>query len=748
MSLCINPRCHQPDHPGNGGNQFCQSCGSELVLQGRYRVMRLLSDKSGFGKVYEAFERSNPKILKILKDNYSDNEKAVELFQQEALVLSQLHHPGIPAIEPDGYFQYKPRQGGERQGGEPLHCIVMEKIDGPNLREWMRQQGNHPIGEKQARQWLQQLAEILHLVHERNYFHRDIKPENIMLRSTGQVVLVDFGAAREMTYTYLEQLGKTGGITRISSAGYTPPEQEKGQAVPQSDFYALGCTFIYLLTGKQPTDNTMYDSLNNEFHWRPFAPQVSPAFADFIDRLIAPRASDRPKNTRVLLESLRQLDQVPVAATASTLLQSTVSQPIIPPTAPGASAGMVAGMVPGMVSSNPSGNPLGNPLVNPLGTQPQMGSGIPSGNPSGSPSGNLLGTTPGTAAVGSVPGAGFTNLPRNGMKRWLWGIPAAILLGLGGYSVWYFIDRQNPVVVTQPISIDRTLSGHTSFVNAVIITPDGKTLISGSADNTIRLWDMNSGRLIRTLSGHTSFVNNALALSPDGQTLISGSADRTIRVWDLTTGKLRHTLLGHTGFVNSVDVSPDGKILASGGADNTVKIWDLATAKLVRTLTGHQGYVNSVIFTPDGQSLVSGSTDRTVRVWDWTTGTQKEILKGHTGFVNSVVITPDGETAISSSADKTIRIWNLSTGETLHTVVGNSFFNPLILSADGQTLVSGSSDGAIQIWRVPEGQLIETLTGYGADIQNLTISPDWQTIASGSGGNTIKIWKFPRSALR
>ncbi len=82
MSLCINPRCPQPDHPGNGGNHYCQACGSELVLQGRYRVMRLLSDKSGFGKVYEAFERSVPKILKILKDSYSNNEKEVDLFQQ------------------------------------------------------------------------------------------------------------------------------------------------------------------------------------------------------------------------------------------------------------------------------------------------------------------------------------------------------------------------------------------------------------------------------------------------------------------------------------------------------------------------------------------------------------------------------------------------------------------------------------------------------------------------------------------
>ena len=696
MSLCINPRCPQPDHPGNGGNHYCQACGSELVLQGRYRVMRLLSDKSGFGKVYEAFEPSVPKILKILKDSYSNNEKAVDLFQQEAVVLSQLHHSGIPSIEPDGYFQYKPRQTGE-----VLHCIVMEKIDGPNLREWMRQQGNHPIGEKQARQWLHQLAEILHLVHQHNYFHRDIKPENIMLRSSGQVVLVDFGAAREMTYTYLAQLGKTGGITRISSAGYTPPEQEKGQAVPQSDFYALGCTFIYLLTGKQPTDGGMYDSLNNEFHWRQFAPQITPAFADFIDRLIAPKASDRPRDTRALLDSLHQLDQTPVNSTSPTFIQSTAWQQFGAPTTPETTSGTTPGM--------------------PTGVSVQV-----------------LAQAPGYSLI--LPG-------KKGLTRWVWGGTIALLLALGGYGIWQVTGRQHSTAVTQAITVDRDLKGHTSFINTQVIAPDGKTLISGSADNTIRIWDMTSGQTLRTLAGHTSFVN-ALTLTPDGKTLISGSADRTIKIWDLATGKLVHTLLGHTGYVNALDVSPDGQVLASSSADSTIKIWDLLTAKLARTLIGHTGFVNSVIFSPDGQTLVSGSTDRTLKVWSLATGTVEKTLTGHTGFVNAVVITPDGEKAISSSADKTIRIWNLSDGQTIRTLVGTSFFNPLWLSPDGQTLVSGSAEGTVQIWNVPTGELMQRLTGYGSEVRHFAISPDGKTIASGSGSHDIKIWKFPHPAAQ
>ncbi|MBW4657365.1 MAG: serine/threonine protein kinase [Drouetiella hepatica Uher 2000/2452] len=692
MSLCINPRCLQPDHPGNDGSQFCQSCGSDLLLLNRYRVMRLLSDKSGFGRVFEAFDRTTPKILKVLKSNFSQNAKAVALFQQEAMVLSQLPHPGIPAIEPQSYFQFYPRNSAE-----PLHCIVMEKIDGPNLREWMRQQGDNPISEKQAFNWLKQLSEVLHLVHQKNYFHRDIKPENIMLRSNGQLVLVDFGAAREMTYTYLAQLGKSGEITRISSAGYTPPEQEKGQAVPQSDFYALGCTFIYLLTGKSPTDSRIYDSLSNEFHWRPYAPQVSSPLASYIDKLVAPRASDRPKSTQEMLVTLPQLE---------------AASQVPPPT---------------RIGSQSLSQSLSQGVSQPPHTVVQGTSGT-----------RQAGRTGGAEVSQSEVGKSI----HSSSKRWLWGGAIALLALLGGGYAWQ--NYYNPSVQTiKQLAPLRTLQGHTSFVNALAISPDGKILVSGSADQTIKVWDWATGTELRTLAGHTSFVN-ALAIARDGKTLVSGSADQTIKIWDLTTGKELRTLAGHAGFVNALNISHDGRILVSGSADQTIKVWDLPTGKELRTLAGHTGFINSLNISADGYTLVSGGTDQTLKVWDLTTGKELRTLAGHTGFINMVVIAPDGQTAISSSTDKTIKIWDLATGELVRTLTGHlSFVNPLALSADGQTLISGSSDKTIKVWNPGTGEAIYSLNP-GIDVKHFVISPDWQTIASGSGGNTIKVWQLQK----
>lgn len=296
MSYCINPHCQNPDRSDNQ-LAHCKSCGTELILNHRYRVQRPLTNTeaaaSGFGYIYEILEGSQSKILKVLLYHHNNNPKAVELFKQEADVLQQLRSPSIPKI--DGYFAHK------IQNGMPLHCIVMEKIDGVTLEQWMRQQRNEPISQTKALDWLEEIVQILALVHSKNYFHRDIKPANIMLRRSGELVLIDFGTARDMTGSYLQKLGK-GNLTGISSAGFTPNEQKEGQAVIQSDFFALGRTFAQLLTAKHPLD--MYVPATDEFRWKEHTQNVSPVVLGLLDKMMARRLSDRHKDTAELLKGI------------------------------------------------------------------------------------------------------------------------------------------------------------------------------------------------------------------------------------------------------------------------------------------------------------------------------------------------------------------------------------------------------------------------------------------------------------
>jgi serine/threonine protein kinase len=299
MSFCINPVCPKPDNQANEKNRFCQSCGSALELPGRYRVMRLLSEKTGFGKVYDASKQNTPKILKVLREDLSTDAEAVAIFRREAAVLEQLHHPGIPKV--DGYFQYQTRNG------LVLHCIVMEKIDGLDLEQWMNQQQYRPISQTHAIAWLQQLAEILNLVHHKQCLHQDIKPSNILLRPNGQLVLVDFGISKEVSKQYLAQFSNNDGMASIISSGYGALEQMKGQAVPQSDFFALGRTFVFLLTGRHPLD--MYDARQNLLHWRSFATHVSGSLLDLIDWLMATDVEKSPQNAQEILLRLGEIEQ-------------------------------------------------------------------------------------------------------------------------------------------------------------------------------------------------------------------------------------------------------------------------------------------------------------------------------------------------------------------------------------------------------------------------------------------------------
>jgi serine/threonine protein kinase len=290
-------------------------------LEGRYRTIKLLG-QGGFGKTYQVndIHSHNPRVLKVLINN---QPKAVELFQREAEVLRMLEHPGIPKVEKDDYFIYF-----SRASQQPLHCLVMEKIEGMDLYEYMQKRENRPIKEKLAVQWLKEIVNILQLVHDKNFFHRDIKPPNIMLRATGRLALIDFGAVREATQTYYFA-HQQGNVTGLISIGYTPGEQMNGQALPQSDFFALGRTFVFLLTGKEPLDPAIYNSYNDTMHWRDVVPDISPKFADLIDRMMERLPSQRPTDTRDILQTLAEIEQAVNPARVSS--PPSLNQPF-PPT--------------------------------------------------------------------------------------------------------------------------------------------------------------------------------------------------------------------------------------------------------------------------------------------------------------------------------------------------------------------------------------------------------------------------------
>lgn len=341
-------------------------------------------------------------------------------------------------------------------------------------------------------------------------------------------------------------------------------------------------------------------------------------------------------------------------------------------------------------------------------------------------------------------------------------------------GVW-LKTKNRPSLNTNPVCLG-VLEGHTDCVKAVSITPDGKLAISGSQDNTLRLWDLRVGQCLKTLVGHTDYIET-VSITPDGRRAISGSYDCTARVWELETGECLRILDGHTDCVKAVSITPDGQRAVSGSYDNTVRVWDLNTGECLKTLEERTNWaitiasdgrrviskknivtrmestsrgmrflklpkdrVSAVSITPDGRRAVSGSSDLALRVWDLETGECLKTLDGHTDDVISVSITSDGRRAVSGSEDNTICVWDLDTGECLKTLL--DIHETVSITPDGRLAISGMEDNTLHVWDMETGERLRIMQGHTGSVDAVSITPDGQFAISGSSDYSLRVWNL------
>ena len=290
----------------------------------------------------------------------------------------------------------------------------------------------------------------------------------------------------------------------------------------------------------------------------------------------------------------------------------------------------------------------------------------------------------------------------------------------------------------------RCINTFKRFNDSFALNPNGQIIASGSEDNTIGLWNLNTGEKLRTLWGHTSAVIT-LAISPDGEIIASGSEDKSIKLWQLNTGQELATLLGHKDSIYTVAFSWDGQVLASGSADETIKLWRVSTGREFRTIDGWSGHSNSVLsvnFNPKGQTLASGSADKTIKIWQVRSGEELRSFTGHTSRVQAVSFSPDGQILASGSADKTIKIWQVSTGWGLHNLTGHrDAIYSVAFSPDGKILASSSADKTIKIWHLATGLELTALRGHNDTVYSVAFSGDGAVLISGSDDGTVKVWQ-------
>jgi WD40 repeat protein/serine/threonine protein kinase len=307
-------------------------------------------------------------------------------------------------------------------------------------------------------------------------------------------------------------------------------------------------------------------------------------------------------------------------------------------------------------------------------------------------------------------------------------------------SKWHTIGRQagRPIGLRM-VHVHCILQGHTDSVNSVAITRDGHWAISGSADETIRVWDLNNASCLRTLRGHTHVVNS-VTLTPDEERVISGSEDYTIRIWDSTRWNCINIINQKNRSVRAFAISSDGRWGVSGSMwEKSVQVWAFLNQKHLCSLIGHSDRIWSVSITPDGQKVISGSNDGTLRVWDLATGKCEHILRGHTSSV--LAVASNHHQVISGSNDKTLRVWDLTSGECLGTLYGHSErVGAVVLTPDGRWVISGSDDKTLRVWDLSIGKCSNILEGHKDGICALALTPDGRRVVSGGWDKTLIAW--------
>ncbi len=697
MLCCLNPDCPNPMNPN--GNQYCQSCSAPLIqlLRGHYRVTRVLSDEGGFGRTYlaEDVDKLNERcVVKQLAPKVQGTwalNKAIELFKEEAKRLQELgRHSQIPTLlayfEQDNYLY-----------------LVQEYIDGQNLFKELQMR---TFAESDIRELLMYVLPVLNFIHEHGVIHRDIKPQNIMRRQNytafrvgnassypalheltsssrlpakGDLVLIDFGASKQLTATVQNKPGTT-----IGSFGYSPIEQiNAGEAYPASDLFSLGATCFHLLTGVSPFQlwtEYGYGWVNS---WRQYARyEVSSELGQVIDKLLKKNINERYQSAEEVQKDLN-------LETPST--PPSPSQIPLPP-----------------VALNTSKN--SQPLLSVAARFAAMRRNR-----------KLIKSILVGAAALSI------------------GLTGTQIYGYMRYKIFPVAPTFLISSLPSSVFLQQTLATHSSSVMSVAISRDAKTIASGSNDKTIKLWNLD-GEEIRTLRGHASKIVQVI-FSPDGKTIASGSSDKTIKLWNLGGQEIR-TFRGHTDGVTDIAFSADGKIIASTSSDKTIKLWNLGNGQEIGTLTGHASKVWSVAFSPDGKILATGSGDKTIKLWNVLNGEEIRTLHGHTDAVNHVTFSSDGKTLATASSDKTIKLWNIPSGQNIQTLLGHSdAVWSVAYSFDATMVASAGSDRMIKLWNPFSGEEIRTFQGHASRIWSIAFAPNGKILASGSDDGTIKVWR-------
>jgi eukaryotic-like serine/threonine-protein kinase len=733
---------------------------------GPYRIVSLLGH-GGMGSVWLA-ERvdglfTRQVALKLVHPALV-SRVLTERSAREREILAGLNHPNIARLIDAGFAE----------DGQPY--LALEYVAGVPFTSFCDQ---HRLPVRDRLLLFRQVLSAVQYAHAHLVIHRDLKPSNIMVTAQGQVYLLDFGIAKLLT----EGEAKESELTRLGGRALTPdyaaPEQIAGAPITTAaDVYALGVMLYELLTGERPyrlkrdTRGALEDAILQSEPVVPSRATISESTASargttarYLSKLIESDldtivmkalkkfSSERYATANAFDEDiarylrgevvLAQRDSVPYR-TRKFMLRHRVAL--------GAVGILMLTLAGGLAATSYEARVAAKQRDAALEARTRA----------------LTQTAAARLKESDIPGA----------MAILVALPPA--RGANGAR-----DAVELNAFQEARAADAevfTLTGHTGSIHAAAYSPDGRHIVTASADSTARIWDAATGLEVMVLRGHTQNVRSA-AFSPDGREILTASYDGTARTWDLASGlqraqlnsqhdrmhfasyspdgqriviafgdgtgqvwdatfsRLISELKGHTELMARAVFSPDGTRVATAAFDKSASIWDVPSGREITRLKGHSGQVWTVAFSRDGARLVTGSFDGSARIWDTASGRQLMVLSGHTNVVTSAEFSQSGDQVLTSSEDKTARIWDTATGREMAILNGHSdMLEVASFSPDGRHIVTAGLDGIARVWELQSSSQILVLA-HSDLAASAEFSADSASILTSSWDGTIRVWE-------
>ena len=710
---------------------------------GDYELLQEIA-RGGMGVVYRARHLKLERIvaLKMILAGQFATKQNIQRFRGEVTAAALLQHPNIVAIHDVGIH-------------DGQHYFSMDYVEGQNLSQLV---GARPLPPAKAARYVKLIAEAIHYAHQQGILHRDLKPSNVLVDTSDQPRVTDFGLAKRLEGD--SSVTMTGQM--LGSPNFMPPEQasaQRGKVGRHSDVYGLGAILYHLLTARPPFQAESFESVINQvLNTEPVSPRllnssVPSDLETICVKCLQKEPTSRYQSAQELADELgRFLRHEPIQARPITRAERSWRwcrrNPVI------AGLGVATFL---LLIAVAIGSPIAAFLFNRERQRAEENLYFADmhGAETALEDGDL-----GRARElieAHRPRAGQIDLRDFQWRLLLQRCRGDDLYALSGYSntlsalgfspdgdrlatrsrdnqlkVWDMSTRTERFTITNVTS----LGG---------FTPDGQSFAYGTGDGSVKLCDASTGRTLHSIEN----AGDLVALLADGKRVATTAERFLVKIWDIASGRETFVQKGQGGinlwgpeFGTGVVITPDGEKLAiSNGAGNGITLWNLKTHAILNgSLDKREVPLTFLQLSSDGKLLATGGFDGLVRLWDMATGDELLLPIKEPESVVSAAFSADGRVLAIASLDQTIRLWDLATRRELDTLKGHeSGVWTVTFSADGRRLASGGDDKTVRLWNTGPKPVKPSLSGLG-QWEPLIWSPDSNLLVGHCEDQTVKIW--------